>query len=99
MEVSEIHENSERLRKINAYLLEQFKKSKMTIGNYDVVLSSLSVSIYLRVFLFLCSQALFFLLCYRGRYNRRRVSRTHPDVHYYHSRRRCSSSTSSSQTH
>ncbi|XP_010496280.1 PREDICTED: protein SIEVE ELEMENT OCCLUSION A [Camelina sativa] len=31
MEVSEIHENSERLRKINAYLLEQLKKSKSTI--------------------------------------------------------------------
>ena len=32
MEVSEIHENSERLRKINAYLLEQLKKSHLTIG-------------------------------------------------------------------
>ncbi|CAN6889423.1 unnamed protein product [Brassica oleracea] len=31
MEVSEIHENSERLRKINAYLLEQLKKSHLTI--------------------------------------------------------------------
>ncbi|KAL1211273.1 Protein SIEVE ELEMENT OCCLUSION A [Cardamine amara subsp. amara] len=31
MEVSEIHENSERLRKINAYLMEQFKKSQLTI--------------------------------------------------------------------
>ncbi|CAA7038713.1 unnamed protein product [Microthlaspi erraticum] len=31
MEVSEIHENSERLRKINAYLIEQLKKSQSTI--------------------------------------------------------------------
>ncbi|KAG5405285.1 hypothetical protein IGI04_011404 [Brassica rapa subsp. trilocularis] len=31
MEVSEIHENSERLRKINAYLLEQLNKSHLTI--------------------------------------------------------------------
>ncbi|KAG2273373.1 hypothetical protein Bca4012_086077 [Brassica carinata] len=31
MEVSEMHENSERLRKINAYLLEQLKKSHLTI--------------------------------------------------------------------
>ncbi|KAJ0249863.1 Protein SIEVE ELEMENT OCCLUSION A [Hirschfeldia incana] len=31
MEVSEVHENSERLRKINAYLLEQLKKSHLSI--------------------------------------------------------------------
>ncbi|KFK37629.1 hypothetical protein AALP_AA3G008100 [Arabis alpina] len=31
MEISEIHENSERLRKINAYLLEQLKKCHMAI--------------------------------------------------------------------
>lgn len=59
MEVSEIHENSERLRKINAYLLDQLKKSQLTIGEismqYDFVLSSLSLSFSL----FLCSQALF----------------------------------------
>lgn len=47
MEVSEIHENSERLRKINAYLIEQLKKSRLTIGEifmqYDFVLSSFSL--------------------------------------------------------
>lgn len=32
MEISEIHENSERLRKINAYLIEQLKKIHLTIG-------------------------------------------------------------------
>lgn len=92
MEVSEIHENSERLRKINAYLIEQLKKSQLTIGEistqYDFVLSSLCFSVF----------KLFILLCYRGWYNRRRVSGTHSDVHYYHSHRRCSSSASSSQT-
>ncbi|CAH8258913.1 unnamed protein product [Arabidopsis lyrata] len=31
MEVSEIHENSERLRKINDYLKEQLRKSRLTI--------------------------------------------------------------------
>lgn len=50
MEVSEIHENSERLRKINAYLIEQLKKSRLIIGEiympYDFVLSSFSLFLW-----------------------------------------------------
>lgn len=45
MEVSEIHENSERLRKINDYLKEQLRKSRLTIGDYDLVSSPLSLSL------------------------------------------------------
>ena len=54
MEVSEIHENSERLRKINAYLLEQLNKSRLTIGKNILYVCFIKLS------LFLCSQARFF---------------------------------------